>query len=61
MQQAVAGVLSGRISISLSIVEPLVVFANAVGVSHTMCMLCVSAIMVVPVNAVPDLCFQLLG
>ena len=34
VQQAVAGVLSGQISLSLSRVEPLLFFANAVGVSH---------------------------
>ena len=34
VQQAVDGVLSGQISLSLASVEPLLVLANAVGVSH---------------------------
>ena len=34
VQQAVAGVLSGQISLSMSSVEALLVLANAVGVSH---------------------------
>lgn len=33
VQQAVAGILRGQISLSLSTVEPLLVLANAVGVS----------------------------
>ena len=34
VQQAVAGVLSGQIGLSLSSVEAVLVLANAVGVSH---------------------------
>ena len=34
VQQAVVGVLSGQISLSMSSVEALLVLANAVGVSH---------------------------
>lgn len=34
LEQAVAGVLSGQISLSLSSVEPLLVLANAIGVSQ---------------------------
>ena len=34
VEQAVAGILSGQVSLSLSNVEALLVFANAVGVSH---------------------------
>lgn len=34
VQQAVAGILSSQISLSMSSVEPLLVLANAVGVNH---------------------------
>ena len=51
VQQAVIGVLSGQINISLSNVEPLPVLANAVGVSHTAFVSHVS-VMVVHINCV---------
>ena len=38
VEQAVAGVLSGQISLSLSNVESLLVLANAVGVSDLLSM-----------------------
>lgn len=34
VQQAVAGILSGQIGLTMSSVEALLVLANAVGVSH---------------------------
>lgn len=34
VEKAVAGVLSGKIGLSLSTVEPCLVLANSIGVSH---------------------------
>lgn len=45
VEQAVAGILSGQIGLTWFSVEPLLVLANAVGVSHMASVLCLRDVM----------------
>lgn len=51
VMQAVAAILSGQIGLAVSSVEELLVLANAVGISHMVCVLCLRSIMHVHGNS----------